>query len=306
MSIVVQVALPATLFCLMFAMGLRLTLRSFTDLIPRWPLVLAALGSLVIVLPTIAITIVRLSGIRPELGLGVLLISATPAGTFSSILAAYGRANLALSVSITALTSLLAVVTLPLIVNVAAAGALATHVPHLPWADTILRVLVLIGIPVPLGMLAHRVLEGRAERLHQLIKNAGAGALILIFASIIATERHELVAALSAVWLPVVLFNGAALAVGLIFRRALAPQLDIGLSIALAHAIRQEETGLYVALTLLAVPLSALPLLLNSVVGILCGLSVLVIARLTQPQPKPVPAPTSPAFNDGRHRARLH
>jgi len=290
MSIVVQVALPVTLFCLMFAMGLRLTLRNFADLIPRWPLVLAVLGSLLIALPAIAITIVRLSGLGPELGLGVLLISATPAGTFSSILAAYGRANLALSVSLTALTSLLAVVTLPLIVNVAAAGALSTHVPHLPVAETVLRVLVLIGIPVPLGMLVHRVLGTRAEGLHQLIKNAGAGVLILIFVSIIYTERHELGAALSAVWLPVVLFNGSALAIGLIFRRALAPQLDIGLSLALAHAIRQEETGLYVALTLLAIPLSALPLLLNSVVGIISGLSVLVFARLTQPRLEQSPA----------------
>jgi BASS family bile acid:Na+ symporter len=281
MSAVIHIALPVTLFCLMFAMGLRLSTRSFVDLLPRWPLVLAVLGSLVVVLPAVAIAIVRLSGLSPELGLGVVLISATPVGTFSSILASYGRANLALSVSLTALTSLLAVVTLPLIVNVAAASALATHVPHLPWADTVLRVLLLIGLPVTLGMLVQAWFGDRADRWHVLIKNVGAGALVLIFAAIIYAERHELLAALSAAWLPVVLLNGAALALGLIFRRMLAPQLDIGLSVALAHTIRQEETGLYVALTLLAIPLSALPLLLNSLVGITCGLAVLALARLT-------------------------
>jgi len=289
MPAVIHVALPVTLFCLMFAMGLRLTLRSFLDLLPRWPLVLAVLGSLLVVLPAVAIAIVRLSGLSPELGLGVVLISATPVGTFSSILASYGRANIALSVSLTALTSLMAVVSLPLIVNVAAASALATHVPHLPWADTVTRVLLLIGLPVALGMLVQARLGERADRWHTLIKNVGAIALILIFASIIHAERHELGAALSAAWRPVALLNGAALILGLLFRRVLAPQLDIGLSIALAHTIRQEETGLYVALTLLAMPLSALPLLLNSLIGIACGLSVLALARLTPPQATPSP-----------------
>ncbi len=289
MSVVIHALLPATLFSLMFAMGLRLTPRSFADLLPRWRLVCTVLGSLMLALPATAIVIVRTFGLGPELGLGVVLISASPVGTFSSILAAYGRANLALSVSLTALTSLLAMITLPLIVNVASASALPAQTVQLPWGATVLRVLCLIGLPVALGMLMHRRLGSRAERWHVRIKNAGAFALVLIFGAIIQAEWHELAAALAAAWKPVVLLNGAALALGLAFRAALAQERAIGLAIALAHTIRQEETGLYVALTLLAAPLSALPLLLNSLVGIVCGLSVLALARLRQPVVPPSP-----------------
>src|SRR5579872_3375599 len=254
MQLVMHVLLPVTLFSLMFAMGLRISLHDFAELVPRWPLVLGVFGSLAIVLPAAATTLVRVFGLQPELGLGIVLISACPVGTFSTVLAAYGRANIALSVCLTALTSLLAVLTLPLIVNVAGAGALPAHAVHLPWLPTVLRVLSLIGLPVALGMLARAHLGPRAERWHRIIKNAGAAALILVFATLIHAERHELAAALAAVWAPVVVLNGCALAAGLAFRHALGASQDIGLSIALAHTIRQEETGLYVALSLLAIP----------------------------------------------------
>lgn len=279
MSMLLHGALPVTLFSLMFAMGLRITRHGFAELIAHWPLVLAVVGSLAAALPVAAMLIVRAFRMPPELGVGVILISASPVGTFSSILAAYGRANLALSVFLTALTSLLAIVTLPLIVNTAPLGAPLIGTVHLPWASTVLRVLLLIGLPVTLGMLVRRWLgPALAERGHTCIKNAGAITLALIFALIIYAERYELRHAFALAWQPVLLLNVCALALGLTIRM-MSRDRDIGLCVALAHAIRQEETGLYVAVTLLAMPLAALPLLLNSLIGISGGLSVLMWAR---------------------------
>jgi BASS family bile acid:Na+ symporter len=279
-NLVSQGLLPATLFTLMFAMGLRLDGGQFAALAPAWPRMAAAFMCLMVGLPAIGLIVVRLFALPPELAIGLLLASASPVGTFSNLLAAFARANLALSVALTAFSSLTAILTLPLLVN----WALKSILPHggsiqLPLLATIGRVLLMVGLPIGIGIIARRRLGTRADVWHHRIKNAAAVALIAIFLLIIASQWAGMRAALASVWMPVATFNLLALALGIAVLRMFAGDADAGTSFAIAHTIRQEETGLFVALTLLALPMSALPLLVNSTFGLITGGALVWLRR---------------------------
>jgi bile acid:Na+ symporter, BASS family len=275
-SLVNQGLLPATLFTLMFAMGLRLDAGQFVALGSAWPRIVAAFVCMILGLPAIGLIVARLFALPPELALGLVLASASPVGTFSNLLAAFARANLALSVALTAASSLTAILTMPLLVNWALKSILLHGAPiQLPLLTTIGRVLFMVGVPIGIGIIARRRLGARADIWHHRIKNAAAIALVAIFLLIIASQRDAMRAT---VWMPVALFNLLALALGILVRQVFGADADAGTSFAIAHTIRQEETGLFIALTLLALPASALPLLVNSAFGLVSG-STLVWAR---------------------------
>ena len=277
MSIVSQGLLPATLFTLMFAMGLRLDASQFIALVPAWRRLAAAFVCLIVGLPAIGLVVARLFVLPPELAIGLVLASASPVGTFSNLFAAFARANLALSVALTAASSLTAILTMPLLVNWALKSILQQHDEsiHLPLLATIGRVLLMVGVPIGIGIIVRRRLGARADVWHHRIKNAAAIALIAIFLLIIASQWDAMRTALASVWMPVASFNLLALGLGIAVRRVFADK-DAGTSFAIAHTIRQEETGLFVALTLLALPMSALPLLVNSTFGLVTGGALVV------------------------------
>ena len=116
MSIVIDVFLPLALAFIMFALGLGLTFADFARVAkaPRDFLVGAA--AQLILLPAVAFALVSICSLPPELALGVMIIAAAPGGVTSNILTAFARGDVALSISLTAVISLICVVTIPFIV----------------------------------------------------------------------------------------------------------------------------------------------------------------------------------------------
>ena len=116
MGIVVDVFLPLALAFIMFALGLGLTGKDFLRVIrqPRDFFVGALLQ--IIFLPIIAFILVKVWPIAPELAIGVMIIAAAPGGVTSNLLTSFAKGDVALSISLTAIISLLCVITIPFIV----------------------------------------------------------------------------------------------------------------------------------------------------------------------------------------------
>ena len=116
MGIVTDVVLPIALVFIMLSLGLGLTFGDFARVAKQPRDFLVGAVSQVVLLPAVALGLVSIWPLAPELALGVMIIAAAPGGVTSNLLTAFGRGDVALSISLTAVLSLLSVVTVPLIV----------------------------------------------------------------------------------------------------------------------------------------------------------------------------------------------
>src|SRR3712207_3761703 len=120
-SVLTSVALPAALALIMFGLGLSLTVGDFARVGRSPKAVVIALALQLLVLPAVCFGIVLAFGLPPLLAVGLLLLAASPGGTTANLFSHLFRGDVALNITLTAVNSLVAVVTLPVITNLAIA-----------------------------------------------------------------------------------------------------------------------------------------------------------------------------------------
>ena len=116
MGFLTNVILPLALAFIMFSLGLGLTFQDFARVARQPKDFCVGLVSQVILLPLVGLALISIWKPHPEIALGVMIIAAAPGGVTSNLLTAYGKGDEALSISLTAIISLLSVLTIPLIV----------------------------------------------------------------------------------------------------------------------------------------------------------------------------------------------
>jgi BASS family bile acid:Na+ symporter len=234
MSIVIDVFLPLALAFIMFALGLGLTFADFARVAraPRDFLVGAA--AQLILLPAVAFALVSICSLPPELALGVMIIAAAPGGVTSNILTAFARGDVALSISLTAVISLICVVTIPFIV-VFAHGQLMGGDPvgDVSVGKTALSVFVIVTVPVVLGLLVRRFTSGFAIRFERLAGRVSTILFVIVLLGAIAKERDNIVAYFAQAGLVTLALNVAMMVLAYLVARIFAsgPRQRIAISI---------------------------------------------------------------------------
>lgn len=194
MGIVTDIILPLSLAFIMFALGLGLTFADFARVAkqPRDFLV-GALCQLLL-LPVVAFVIVSLWPLAPELALGVMIIAAAPGGVTSNLLTAFARGDVALSVSLTAVISLLSVVTVPLIVTFSYARLMeGGEAGDVSVAGMAVRLFLIVTLPVLVGLAVRRLAEGFALRFEPTARRISAVLFVLVLAGAVWQERENVV-----------------------------------------------------------------------------------------------------------------
>ena len=151
-----NVVLPIALGIVMFGLGLTLTAADFARIGRHPRAVLIALVCQLLLLPAVCFGLVLLFGLPPLLAVGMMLLAASPGGTTANLYSHLFRADVALNISLTAINSLISVVTLPFVVNLSLA--------YFDTADTTLglqlsrslEVFAIVLVPVAIGMLVRR------------------------------------------------------------------------------------------------------------------------------------------------------
>lgn len=284
-------ALPLTLAALMFGMGLALTPSAFAALRQEPVRMLGYLMSVSVGLPLVAIVVGSVCQAPLDIRLALLLIGSCPAGAISTVLAAQGRADLALSVLLLAMTSLLSVLVTPAALEVLGpiAGVHETAVA-LPWGQTVARVGLVVAAPVSLGMVVRRAIGLRALVWHRRVKTVGGIVVLLIFSSFILSERASLISALGNAFVPVLAYNVAAAALGLTIASLTRASAERRVAILMAHQVRQEETGIFIVVAAFGMPALVLPLLLNAAIGFTGALLTIAIVQRRQKRPSVIRA----------------
>ena len=194
MNIVTDLILPLALAFIMFALGLGLTGQDFLRVVkqPRDFFVGAFLQ--IIILPVIAFFIVKMWTIAPELAIGVMIIASAPGGVTSNLLTSFSKGDVALSISLTAIISLLCVFTIPFIVffsaNLLGDANISKNISLFSMSRDMF---LIVTVPVILGMLFRRFVSGFTLKLEPIAKKVSAFLFVLVLLGAIAAERENII-----------------------------------------------------------------------------------------------------------------
>ncbi len=193
-NIVTQVFLPLSLAFIMFSMGLELTLDDFKRVAVQPKDFVVGAISQVVILPLVAFGMLSVWTIDPVLAVGVMIIAACPGGVTSNLMTYLARGDTALSVSLTAVISLLAVITLPFIVSFSILHFMdASTAPELPVGKTIIGVFLITTVPVALGMLVKKFARRFAGKFEPIARNIATILFVVIIIGAVASERENII-----------------------------------------------------------------------------------------------------------------
>lgn len=194
-SLLTTVFLPLALFIIMLGMGLGLTLRDFQRIFVEPKGVALGLVAQLIMLPLVGFGLASVLPLTPELAVGVMILAACPGGPTSNLVTYLARGNVALSITLTALSSLVTVFTIPLVVNWAMVQFMGAGTDlQLPFLTTVLQIAVITLIPVSLGMALHHYAPSFAATVEKWVKWLALVFLGLIIAALLIKERANVLA----------------------------------------------------------------------------------------------------------------
>ena len=194
MGFLVDVVLPLALAFIMLALGLGLTFDDFARVVRRPRDFAVGALSQIVLLPAVAFVLASVWPMAPELALGLMIIAAAPGGATSNILTAFARGDVALSISLTAVISLVSVITIPVIVVFAHGQFIGEQAgKDISVTGTALGVFLIVAVPVLIGLVLRRFAESFALRFEPAARKVSAVLFVLVLAGAIYDQRANIV-----------------------------------------------------------------------------------------------------------------
>jgi len=194
MNIVTDVILPLALAFIMFVLGLGLTGADFLRVIRQPRDFLVGFFSQIILLPIVAFILVKIWPIAPELAIGVMIIAAAPGGVTSNLLTSFAKGDVALSISLTAIISLLCVITIPFIILTSAELLTGTNIAQdISLLSMSRDMFLIVTVPVILGMLLRKFSSRIALKFEPIAKKVSIFLFVIVLLGAIAAERENVI-----------------------------------------------------------------------------------------------------------------
>jgi BASS family bile acid:Na+ symporter len=187
-----NIFLPSTLAVITFAMGLSIEFKDFKSLFRYPKAVIVGLICQMVLLPIIAFGIVIPANIDPAYKVGLIIIASCPGGATSNLVTFMLAGNVALSISITVINSLITLITIPLIVGIALFNFMGQHSEiSLPVFNTILNIFFITIIPASAGVFTRRYIKTFADNLQKPLQYALPILLLLVFLGVVFLDEGE-------------------------------------------------------------------------------------------------------------------
>lgn len=281
MELIDAVLLPGSLWAIMFSMGLSLTLDDFRRIAANRRALYVGVSSMLIVPPLIGVTLALLFAPTPMLAVGFVLLATCPGGMLSNLMTDLARGDLALSLALTLLISMLYILLVPFYAHFALLHFAGVEEQiSVPVIDFIWGVFSITLIPVAAGLLVRSWKPAIAIKAKGTVKIVGTAVLFVAFGFILADQipvLREHFDSLFGITLGMNLLN-LAVALGLCTAFGLIPRERVAIGI--EHMIRQEGTAIYIAVTIVGSREMSLPMIMNTPVAlILCIIFVLLSRR---------------------------
>lgn len=204
-----KVFLPLSLAIIMLGMGMTLVLADFTRIIKYPKAILIGMTNQLLFLPIIGFTLAIIFNLSPIMAVGLLILATCPGGPTSNLITQICKGNIALSVTLTAIASIISILTIPFILSYALAffGTNTDVIIKLPILDTILQIMVITVIPISIGMLIRKFKPNFAKRMEKPMRIASTIIFILVFIAVLSANFSLIGKAMSEVGVVTLLLN---------------------------------------------------------------------------------------------------
>ncbi len=252
-TIITQIFLPISLAIIMFGMGLTLVVNDFTRLFTYPKEVIIGLTNQLVFLPLIGFLIILLFDLNSSMAIGIMILSLCPGGPTSNLITQVARGNIGLSVTLTALASLITVFTIPIILSKAITYFTGETdiVIELPILQTMIQILVITVIPVSIGMLIRKKNEAFASRMERPMRIASTVLFIIIFLLVMFANKDLIVQAMKEVGLATLLLNLSTMAFGYLTAKVFGIKGKSQISITIESGIQNGTLAFVIATTIL-------------------------------------------------------
>lgn len=263
-SALITIGLPIALAIIMFGLGLTLTVADFRRVARTPTAVVIALVLQILVLPLIAFGLITLFDLDPLLAVGMMLLAASPGGTTANLFSHLFGGDIALNISLTAINSILAAFTIPIITNLAIAHFDADGELGLQFAKVI-QVIAIVLIPVVIGMLVRRRWAEFAQRADRPVRVFSIAVLVFVSFGALVSERDNFADYARQVGVVTALFCLASLSLGYAGARLLRLEQRQAIACSMEIGIHNTTVALTIALSVLDSTEVAIPSAVYSV-----------------------------------------
>jgi len=254
-----MIGLPVALGVIMFGLGLDLTPGDFARIGKRPKAVALALACQLLLLPAVCFGLVLLFRLPPVLAVGMMLLAASPGGTTANLYSHLFRGDVALNISLTAINSVIAVLTLPVIVNLSIAWFQPGDMTVGLQLKKTIEVFMIVLAPVGLGMLVRGFKPGFARAMDKPVRLASVVILTLVIAGAVASNFAVLKDDFIALAGIVVSFCILSLGIGFIVPRLFRINREQSIASAFEVGLHNATLAIVIAESVLAVPDMSLP-----------------------------------------------
>ncbi|MBT5092962.1 MAG: bile acid:sodium symporter family protein, partial [Halobacteriovoraceae bacterium] len=184
-GILIKIVLPLALFIIMLGMGFSLTTEDFKRILKQPRAVMVGVFCQMLLLPIIAYLVIVAFNPPPVLGVGLMILSFCPGGTTSNMISYLAKADLALSVTLTAIVSILTPLTIPFLTKLTFISLMGNEQAfELPIISTMLKLFAITVLPVGIGMLVNKKFPNFAQSTESPIKFLSLAFLFIVIAGI--------------------------------------------------------------------------------------------------------------------------
>lgn len=262
---IITIFLPLALAIVMAGLGLELRPKDFARVAKHPKAVILALVCQLLVLTSIAFIITKLLALPPLLAVGLMLLAASPGGPTANLFSYLYKGDIALNITLTAVNSVIAAFTLPLIVNFSIMHFMQDGQQVGLQFSKILQVFLIILIPVAIGMAVRHFASHWADKLNKPVRIFALVFLILIIIGAVSKERHNILEYIGQVGLATVLFCICSLAIGYFVPRLFGINNFQAKACAFEIGIHNSTLAMTIALTVMASPVVAMPAAIYSI-----------------------------------------
>jgi len=275
-ELISKVFLPLALAIIMLGMGMTLIITDFTRVIKYPRAILIGLTNQLIFLPIIGFSLAIAFNLNPIMAVGLMILASCPGGPTSNLITQVCKGNIALSVTLTAVASLVSILTIPFILSYALEyfGSNTDVTIELPIIDTILQIMGITVIPISIGMLIRKHKTSFAKRMEKPMRTASTVIYILVFIAVLAANADKLIDGMKEAGLVTLALNIATMGLGYLTARLFKLNFKNTISITIESGIQNGTLALVIATSILnnvemGIPIGAYAIWMFLTAGIL-------------------------------------
>jgi BASS family bile acid:Na+ symporter len=252
-EIISKIFLPLSLAIIMLGMGMTLVIADFTRIIKSPKAIFIGLTNQLIFLPIIGFSLAVAFNLNPIMAVGLMILATCPGGPTSNLITQVCKGNIALSVTLTAIASIVSVLTIPFILSYALGyfGTGTNVTIKLPIGDTILQIMAITVIPISIGMLIRKFKTNFANRMEKPMRIASTVIFILVFIAVVAANFNLIGDAMKKVGLVTLLLNIITMGLGYLTAKLFKLNLKNRISITIESGIQNGTLAIVIATSIL-------------------------------------------------------